>query len=187
MNQAQREAKIMQAVGAVAAATGKEVDEFGMSIYVEDLGRFEGEEFARILTRLRQAFRERTLPSVKELEDAALQRASGKNDVDEAVARICTAIRTCGTPNMSRAMEFIGELGWSIVQRYGGWAAVCAVESEKDLAVMRAQMKQTGESVRERASLGVLNEAPRLPAPAHQPALKPASALLAGVLDAVRR
>lgn len=181
MNKREREAKIIQAVGVVAATTGKELDDWGLSIYVEDLSQFEGEAFARVLHRLRAAYKERTLPTVKELEDAALQRATGKNDVDEAVARICTAIRTIGGNNHVRAMEFVGELGWAIVSRYGGWQAVCSVETEKDLAVMRSQMKSTGESVRERASLGVLSQAPALPDSTSPRGLMTASALLGGL------
>lgn len=163
MNTLEKEALLIKAVTATAKAAGKDVDDWGMDVWVDALSSVDDDAFARSLAFLRAQYKAQRLPSVKEVENAAHQRPADKNDRLEAVARICAAIRSHGRYNVEDARIFVGELGWAIVKRFGGWAAICDVESEKDLAVMRAQMIQLGESVQERASLGVLNEAPRLP------------------------
>jgi hypothetical protein len=164
MNLQDASQRITQAVVVTAKNAGKPLDEFGTEIYVDCLMPLP---LDRVLQCLRDGFKRGKLPTIHEIENFALARPNETDSVQEAVARICSSISRFGTPNSDRAREFIGELGWAIVERFGGWRVVCDVPDMQALGVLRAQMLKLGTSVWNRAKIG-LHEAPALPGPERQ-------------------
>ncbi len=54
------------------------------------------------------------------------KEASPEHLAKEAAGRILQAVSKFGWPNPNEAQAFIGELGWRVVERFGGWSTVCA-------------------------------------------------------------
>lgn len=75
--------------------------------------------------------------------------------VQDAVSRIETAVRRHGTPWPDAARKDVGEFGWEIVTRAGGWSAVCAPDSETQFAFLLKELKQTGLSILKAKNLGI--------------------------------
>jgi hypothetical protein len=161
MNLSEIEKKITTAVVMTAKNAGKPLDDFGLDIYVECLMPLP---LDRVLVCLRDGFKTGKLPTIQDIENFATARPNETDSVQEAVARICSSISRFGSPNSDRAREFIGELGWQIVERFGGWQLVCDVPDMQALNVLRAQMIKLGASVWNRAKLGI-QSAPELPTP----------------------
>ncbi len=51
--------------------------------------------------------------------------ASSVDLAKEAAGRVIQAVAKFGWPNGRQAKEFIGELGWRGVERFGGWPTIC--------------------------------------------------------------
>lgn len=82
-----------------------------------------------------------------------------------AAARIFQAIGRFGWPNGKEAQVFIGSLGWSTVQRMGGWTKVCEmVGVDYDKSAFLAHAKSIAKSESEYAKAGRHDEAPQLQA-----------------------
>jgi hypothetical protein len=90
---------------------------------------------------------------------------SAQGEAVEVMNRIWEAIGKFGWPNPDGAKEFIGELGWTVVQRYGGWAALCNEANSSEAGIMKAQLRESVKSVSERSKAGVLHIPPALPKP----------------------
>ena len=56
----------------------------------------------------------------------------------EVAARIQGAISSCGWNNFKAAEEFIGPIGWAVVQQSGGWARICEQESDNIMSDRKA-------------------------------------------------
>lgn len=65
----------------------------------------------------------------------------------EAVARIQKAVRKFGHPNRIQAKEFIGEIGWSVVEKFGGWGFICENLGHRiDLNSFQAQAREVAKN-----------------------------------------
>jgi hypothetical protein len=64
-------------------------------------------------------------PVPAQLRELVNPRISDDALAKEAAARVIQAISKFGWPNPTEAKEFIGELGWRGVTRFGGWSSVC--------------------------------------------------------------
>jgi hypothetical protein len=86
-----------------------------------------------------------------------------ESDAIDAANRIGEAIVKFGYNNELAAKDFIGELGWLIVQRQGGWEAICQNTMAHQMPTLKAQWRELGKSLYDRAKRGTLGEAPKLP------------------------
>jgi len=57
------------------------------------------------------------------------------------------AMRKWGYNNPEEAREYMGELGWAVVQRCGGWDAACSIESESMLMSTRKMWREVATSI----------------------------------------
>jgi hypothetical protein len=88
----------------------------------------------------------------------------------EAASRVIGAISKFGYCNPSEACEYIGELGWAIVDREGGWVALCEKVESRQLPALRAQWRDLAKSILLRAR-DADNTPPGLPAGTPKPSL----------------
>lgn len=103
------------------------------------------------------------MPSIRDLRELVQPEVSPEQDAVEAVARIGEAMTKFGWANPKDARKFIGELGWVIVEREGGWESICEKTTLDKLPTLRAQWREMAKAVTARAKAGKLNEAPALP------------------------
>jgi hypothetical protein len=104
------------------------------------------------------------MPSPAELVAILAPKEDPENEAQEAAARIIAAISRFGPYRVKDARAFIGELGWAVVLKDGGWENVCSVTSDQ-LPAVRAQYRKMALSSYERAKLGMHDHAPALPEP----------------------
>lgn len=124
--------------------------------------------YARLASAIRTVIRTRKsrdgFPSISELAQAAGAVKDAQSEGDEAANRIVQAISDFGWSSPASAREFIGELGWLVVQRAGGWESVCDV-TVKQVPFVRKQYADMAKMLYNRAEQGKLGQAPALPAP----------------------
>lgn len=106
----------------------------------------------RFFPRPIHAIMEYVHPAESPLDAARL----AANEVWDGIGRF-------GWNNHDRAKAALGTLAWELVERNGGWQAICEASSQSDAGVFKAQLRDLAEAVYRRAQAGKLSEAIRLP------------------------
>lgn len=132
-----------------------------LEIWFEELGPLDTQALSVIYKHAVLHFKE--FPSIKDcLEVVGKAGASSPQDKGREVAdRIWTAISKFGGYQPEKAKEFIGDLGWLVVEMSGGWSDVCNVELS-DEGIRKAQWRGSAEVYAKKGGLG---EAPTFDKP----------------------
>lgn len=150
--------KFMMLLGKFYQKSGQTYDLIDEEIY---LGGIEPIGIDRALDALMMIARMKGLskiPSVGDiLEAAGIKEPSAVDDAHQILGRIFEAASKFGGYQAERAANYIGELGWVAVQRFGGWDAFCMIE-EDDFGTARAQLRDIIKSVNAYDSVGRLQE-----------------------------
>lgn len=81
----------------------------------------------------------------------------------ETASRVMSAVRQFGYTRPTEAKVYIGDLGWRIVARYGGWQTLCdELGVSLDVGTFQAQVRDLAKSLRQFAKAGELDQAPSL-------------------------
>lgn len=146
---------------------GQTLQDQVVALYAEDLSDLPFDRVVQVLKEVRRdpkttrfplpaVIRQRIAPEKRDPETEALEAS---NRIVEAVAKI-------GPYQSERARAFIGELGWLVVQREGGWMNLCETLTNDNQGMLKAQWRNLAKALWHRAELGQLDEAPALPSPA---------------------
>lgn len=101
-------------------------------------------------------------PSPADIAKVIQPQLDPDDEAREAASRIIGAISKYGQYNPGAAKEYIGELGWAVVNRFGGWMNICIMDIEESTTTMQAQFRDLAKSIYRRAELGIYT-APKLP------------------------
>jgi hypothetical protein len=85
------------------------------------------------------------------------------DDVDtaiEAANRVVESVSRFGWCNEADAKAHIGEIGWYIVERNGGWVALCENMRTTEIGMLRAQFRELALAAIRRSNAGLLQSAP---------------------------
>lgn len=93
----------------------KELDDSGLMI----------EKIANAFRSFRLESGRRLMPMPSDIIAKANPKADHESLALDSAARIIQAVSKYGYPNPEHAKNFIGELGWHAVQRFGGWQYIC--------------------------------------------------------------
>jgi hypothetical protein len=145
-----------------AAYYGQTIPDHVLAMFVEDLVDLSLAEVAAAIKEIRRDPKTIRFPLPAIIRDRISPAITPENDALEAVSRIIAAVSRVGPYRVSDAREFVGELGWAVVQREGSWENVCKILTDENIGVLRAQWKQIALSQISRAKAGVTS-APRLP------------------------
>lgn len=148
---------------ALSAYYQRPMDDFVVRMYVDDLAPMTFSEAVEAMVNWRKNPRNKTVPLPAELKAISKPDLTDEQLALESVSRIVQAISKYGHTNEDRAKAFIGELGWAVVVREGGWPRMCAIENTRELSFLKAQWLKLALAVQAMAKAGKLNEAPRLP------------------------
>lgn len=152
---------IKESLIALATIAGKELNEISLKAFVGALSDLDQQAVVAALNdwiRTSKGFpypadiRAKVMPEI-DLIDNALDIAN----------TILTAIGKDGHTNPERAKERIGELGWAVVERMGGWKHLCEAVTFENEGMFRAQIRDYAQTVSKKAKRGELNEMPSLP------------------------
>jgi hypothetical protein len=136
-----------------------------LALYLEDLADLP---FAAVVDAIKEARRDPKttrfpLPAVIRAKIAPVE--SDDDLAIEAVSRVVAAVSRYGWCNSERARDFVGELGWRVVEMEGGWKTVCETLTQDNIGTLRAQWRNLARSSITRGKAGTLDVAPRLPEP----------------------
>jgi hypothetical protein len=160
--QAQKLQAIKKLLLGLAAYYEKALTPAQLGMYAEDLEDLELEAIGRAIRNVRRDPSQKFFPLPAVLR--ALIVGDRRDEALEASNRIVQALSSYGWTNPERARQFIGELGWRVVEREGGWENVCrAVQSYDDLGTLKAQWRELARSILARADSGRGDQAPALP------------------------
>ncbi len=157
---------------ALARVTAFELDEPTAQLYLERLADVSPADLTRALdTLFDDAGVGRPFPSVAAIRKAATgqlpaheQRAADDADARTAATLIMGAIsKHGGIRDLERVRASIGELGWAVVERRGGWQVICDVVNYANMATYEAQFRELARAVIQRRRDGVDDVPPALP------------------------
>lgn len=118
--------KVAQAFAVLAAYYRIKVEDQVLRMYAEDVSDLDFEDVARAMNEYRKDPRNRQMPLPAQIRDLIEPTETPETKGRDIAAKIQGAIVKYGHPNESLARNYIGEEGWAIVQRWGGWAHLCA-------------------------------------------------------------
>jgi hypothetical protein len=134
-----------------------------IKMYVEDLSDLSPDELLSAVHEYRNKPENEWFPFPAKLKALARPTITDEQNSIDAVSRIIQAIGKYGPYQNDKAKEFIGELGWFIVQRDGGWQNVCQNFTEENMGQFRAQWREMGKAFSARSMAGSLDTPPVLP------------------------
>lgn len=148
---------------ALAEYYQKPLTENQLVMYAEDLSRFESEKVQAAMYTYRNNPKNKFFPIPAQLIEVLEPEIDPSLQAIEISARIWQAIANFGWPNPEGAKDFIGEIGWHVVTRMGGWPSLCDQVMQSDGGMLRAQMREMAKATMERQKLGMLFETPSFP------------------------
>lgn len=149
---------------ATAMYFGQDIPDQALRLYVEDLEDLPFDRVASALCDVRRDPRTTRCPLPAVIRAKVNPESDPEAEAVEAVSRITHAIARIGPYRVEEAREYIGPLGWIVVQREGGWEAVCGILTDDNIGILKAQWRQMAVAQFKRAKAGLI-DAPALPSP----------------------
>lgn len=150
-----------------AEVYGKEIKDAGLRIMLDAVSDLPFEAVLSALRDWPRVSKQQRHPFPAEVREMAGGGVSADAEATAAATRVQQAITRFGWPNGKEAQLFIGSLGWTVVQRLGGWLRVCEmVGVDYDKSAFFAHAKSIAKSEAEYSRAGRHDEPPQLPPPA---------------------
>lgn len=131
----------------LATYYGREVMDQVIMMYTEDVADMPFEAVKRAMHEYRRGPRNRTMPLPADIRQIAQPEAIGDELLAvDAAARILHAMVKFGYPNWKAAQEYIGTLGWMVVQKQGGWEQLCQSTKADDRLTFQKQARDIARS-----------------------------------------
>lgn len=141
------------------------ITENQVKMWAEDIQEYNLMDLKRAFMAYRKDKNNNFIPRPNQIIQLLEPEISPRALADEAAGRIYQAITLCGYDNSNGAKEFIGELGWRVVEREGGWVSICRTCSEQNKGTTKAQWRDMALSIIERSKYGLADIPPALPSP----------------------
>lgn len=143
----QETARLAATFAMYAAYYRLKLDDEVLRMYAEDLSDLELAPVLEALNAYRKNPKNRAMPLPAMVRDMLEPQLDDDTLAREAASRVLAAIPKFGYIGGTQAREYIGELGWSVVERYGGWQRVCeSVGVELDIGVFQAQVRDSAKA-----------------------------------------
>lgn len=137
-----------------------------LAMYAEDLEDLDLDQLGSAIKLIRRDPQNRFFPRPAVIREAIT--GSLRDEAMEASNRIVEAISKYGYTNGIRARQFVGELGWRVVEREGGWENICrSISSYDELGIRKAQWRELCAATLRRGNIGADQNAPALAGPTH--------------------
>ena len=96
-----------------------------LQMYVGDLQDLDFSEVITAMTSYRRDPKNTRMFLPAQIREIIMPTVNTKDLARETALRIQEAVTKFGWPNPTKAQEFIGEAGWAVVERFGGWSYLC--------------------------------------------------------------
>jgi hypothetical protein len=152
----------------LAAYYAQTIDDGALAFYAEDLQDLPLTQVLDAMRRLRRQPGRRQFPLPADIRDSANpQGGSIQAQSNDIAGRISAAIGRFGYTQQETARTYLGELGWLVVCRMGGWRALCTSLTTSEMGTFRAQCRDLCKAQLEMEAAGARR-------PSTAPALMPA-------------
>lgn len=85
-------------------------------------------------------------PSLRMIIEELEGREKPNNAAVTIASKITAAISKFGYCNAKEAKEYLGDIGWSIVEMSGGWNHLCGTVTNKHLSTFQAQWRELAKA-----------------------------------------
>lgn len=139
----------------LAAYYQQRIDDGALNLYASDLNDLALGEVLDAMSRLRRQPGRRTYPLPSDIREAvAPQEGSLLSQANDIAGRISAAIGRYGYTQADRAKSFVGDLGWLVICRMGGWRSLCNSLLSADMGTFRAQCRDLARAQLEMEASG---------------------------------
>lgn len=161
---------------------GKTYDADVLSMMIDDLQDLPIIQIEAAFARYRRDPKNKFAPMPAQIRELIIPTPSDDTNAREAVSRIQEAVGKFGSWRGDEARPYVGELGWGIVKRMGGWGHLCEnLGTTLDALTFQAQARELAKSHMELSRAGALGQAPALPEPESVVLSASVSGLLSGI------
>lgn len=122
-----------------------------LKMFVETYGdELSTEILKRCILKMRGRY---TIPTLGDLQAELEEMKNLESDSPlEIASKMASAICKFGGANVQGARNYIGEIGWKVVELEGGWGRICRTLQESQMPFVKGQWAKMVESVRHRES-----------------------------------
>ncbi len=132
------------------------INEIKVKMYAKDLSNLELENIQRAFSAFRLEKGRRMMPMPADIASFLSPTADSKDLARETALRIRHAVSKYGWSNSRDAQIYIGDTGWSVVERIGGWQHICEnLGTEIQETTFMAQCRDAIESTINLGTLGL--------------------------------
>lgn len=157
--------EIKEAILMAANYYGRPISEPVLRMYAEDLEGLDPRAVVKAYRQYRRNPKHTQFPLPAQIRSLIEPAQDDDSAARDAASRIIGAVRKHGYTQPQEAHAFIGEVGWSVVSRLGGWVALCQSMNDRDVPTLTAQFRDLATSVIKRTRMGQGDVPPALPAP----------------------
>lgn len=131
----------------VASYYGRTISAPVLAMYAEDLADLPEDEVISAYTAYRRNPKNTQFPLPAQIRGVVSPAIDPDSAAREIASRINHAVVKFGWANAPEAHSYIGELGWDIVNRSGGWSYICQnLGVQLDPGVFSAQVRELAKS-----------------------------------------
>lgn len=144
---------------AVAAYYKQQLNDITISMYAADVSHISIDELMELFSSYRKDPKNKFMPMPSAFLAMLDPSLSIESSAELVAGRIHDAVVKFGWPSPEKARAYIGDVGWDIVRRRGGWQVVCEnLGSEWDVGTFHAQSRNSAKASLESHSLGYYDE-----------------------------
>lgn len=147
MSAAQNLISLKKTIIMVAAYYDRELKPEVVAMMAEDLADLPVLEVMKAYETYRRTAKQHRFPLPAEIRAIVSPEVDADSAAREIAARITAAIPKFGYTNRQAAKEYIGEIGWQVVERQGGWPYLCEHHGrEIDPTAFQAQARDLAKA-----------------------------------------
>jgi hypothetical protein len=140
--------KLTQLFAMYAAYYRVRLDDQVLRMYAEDLSDLELSDVRQALDFYRKNPKNRVMPLPANVRGEIAPEIDPDSAAREIASRITLAISQRGSWQSNEARQDVGEIGWEVVRRFGGWQYVCEqVGVTLDPGTFTAQTRDLAKSL----------------------------------------
>lgn len=143
---------------------GRDLSTEAMQMRASDLAHLLIADVERAYIEYRRNPKNRTDPLPAQIMEILDPSISDDGEATEAAARVIAAVSKHGHTNPIEARQWMGELGWKVVEILGGWYTVCtSLGIGITAGTAQAQWTKIAKQVIDKSRAGKLEQRPALP------------------------
>lgn len=149
---------IKETIISTAMYYGYQITKEVLAMHLEDLEGLQEDEILKAYRTYRRHPKNRSMPLPAQIRAIIEPDVSDEIRAIDVATRIEDAIHKFGYMQPEAARDFIGDIGWNVVARRGGWSAVC--EDETPIGIRQKHYQQSASAIIETFRAGEFGSPP---------------------------